>query len=187
MKLVADRANLYSRPPDLTPRILLFGDAESIAVLNKTIGDQGYALGRSESLSTSLSFLKECFEQVSSVIIDAGLPWAEDLCEAVKSAAATWQIPVLILRHQPSTVSVEAWIRAGADEVIDWPSPAELVRKRVQTLAQLGDTRKSLNEVASKLAERETEHSEFLDNSVDVIYRLDLSGNLVSINNAAER
>ncbi|MGH9826535.1 MAG: PAS domain S-box protein, partial [Blastocatellia bacterium] len=184
MKVVINGADPYPHPPELPGRSLFFGYPATSAILDKVYGQQGYAVGSIESLAASTRSLGNSFEQFLAVIIDQQLPWAIDLCFAVKS---TGQIPVIILCRDGNAAAAEQWVEAGADEIIQWPTSTALVRKRVQTLVELADARRSFNDAAQKLGQLEAEQTEFLDNSIDILYRLDLSGNLTSISKAVER
>lgn len=96
------------------------------------------------------------------VLLAGDGPEAVALCAGLKAAAATRLTPVVLLCDSPDAALRLAAIRAGADDILEWPLQGEPTRARVEALVRaklytdgLADAQHLLFELAEGIEARD--------------------------------
>lgn len=130
-----------SQPPI---RILLVDDAvASLHVLRHALEPDGYEMLVATSGAAGLRIAARLVPDL--VLLDVFMPGMDgfEVCRRLRAVEATRQTPVMFLTGQAEVANVEQAIAVGGTDYMSKPFVASELRRRVQTLVELVQLRRS--------------------------------------------
>lgn len=156
------------------------------ALVNTILRAQGYALSSAHDLDAASRAVALHAPRLIVLILGPGARHGRALIGALKSAAVTMHIPLLVLHPQASSRARMAALTAGADDVMTELDAPEL-RLRVRNLLRLGSpARPPAGRPGLRLAGAALDVA-IIDSLPAHIGLIDRTGTLVSVNRAWRR
>lgn len=176
-------------------KILIVDDVpKNIQVVANILKSQGYSMAFAQNGPTALEMVRSTTFDL--ILLDIMMPEMDgiEVCQRLRSAPETRDIPVLFLTAKTDTESVVAGFEAGAmDYVVKPVNDAELLA-RVRTHLSLYRHQRSLRDMNERLAAEIEErrkavarYDEMVRNAVQGMFQSTLSGRVVAANPAYAR
>ncbi len=134
--------------------------------------------------------------QPDLILMDVMMPGINgfETCRRLKKQPDFQEVPVIFITALDDTAALEKSFEAGGVDFISKPFRQEEVIRRVQTHLQIrnlmnerAQTIEKLQELNEKLALSEALNRTIVDSAADGIVSVDLDGEIISFNHAAER
>lgn len=144
-------------------KILLVDDDESICETLKELLTSEYDCIMAHNGVEGLSYLEKNPGEVDLIITDLMMPSMDgfELISCIQSNNVNKNIPILVETAMEQTDDISRALNIGVDDIITKPFNADILRKRVKNMLDIGDGRKVHNVMEDLI---QTEINENIEN-----------------------
>lgn len=136
--------------------ILIVDDDEFNRAVLANIFSGDYSIAEAENGREGLEFILENESRISAVLLDVMMPVMNglELLEILKISGVTERVPVFFITSEPNAELVHTGYDLGVMDVIAKPVVPYVVLRRVNSIVDLFNMRRSLGEMVRKQSEK---------------------------------